>query len=41
MLVTARGGQDVPHAGATRLSVVVVVVVGHGRSTLKAVFTMG
>jgi hypothetical protein len=36
MLVTVCGSQVVPHAGATRLPVIVVIVVSCGRGPLKA-----
>jgi hypothetical protein len=37
-LVIARGGRDAPHAGATHLLVVAIVVPGHGHCPWKAYF---
>jgi hypothetical protein len=40
MLVAACGGRDAPHAGATRLPIVVIVVVGCGHDPLRVLLAL-
>jgi hypothetical protein len=40
LLVAACGGRDAPHAGATHLPVVVIVVVDCGHDPLRALLAL-